>query len=199
MGHHDVGVRRERKAHRIISAGRGCGHHVAKDAVGNRAPHGTGESRGSGEIAHGRARPILRRNGHRERFAGILGRRNRRPIEMVNLPGQPVVIDDRSHGLVVGQGRVDRIGEDQKERLIRLDPGVADDFHLDRLVRFTRQERQDAVGRHIINRREGRPVAGGVTNRNRLAVWIGEPHCKGEGRSVAAGVAFRRAHIVNRQ
>src|SRR5262249_15285622 len=79
-----------------------------------------------------------------------------------------VVIDDGAVALAGGDVGVLGAGEVDRERLVRLDRGVADDVHGDVLARLAGGEGQGAAGGVVVAAGGGGAVGGGVVDRHRL-------------------------------
>ncbi len=197
MRHHDVRVGRERISQGKVPTAAGRIHHVSENPVGGRPACGqAAECYRTRKVGHRRARRVLGGDAHRERDVHVLRRSNRRPLEVIYLSGQSVVIEDRAHALAVAQSRVPLVVQLHEERFVRLDSRVAEDRHDDRLVGLARVKRQkDVVGPHVVAARQSRVVGRVVPDGHRPAAGRGEPHR--EQRVARAGVALDEGHVVD--
>ena len=93
-----------------------------------------------------------------------------------------VVVADGADGLldVVPEIAAFRRAQGHDEVLVRFQPLVDDDLHLDGLLRLARSERERAQGGDVVLARGRRSVHGGVLDAYLLGLGLVNPHVEGE-------------------
>ena len=109
-----------------------------------------------------------------------------------------IVVDDGAEARRVGDRRVDRSRQGQRELLVQFDPGVTVDGDRDGFRSLAGGEREGAHGGVVVPAGGGGgAVAGRVSHRHHVGARLRQRHREGQRRG--AGVALGRARITDRQ
>ena len=102
------------------------------------------------ERRHGVRRGILGRHRDPERLIHELRRTDRRPVEVIHLPRQSVVVRYHTGAPLDCNGRIRRPAQVDVERLVGFDRDVPVHLHRHRPARHPRREHQRPVRRHVV-------------------------------------------------